>query len=371
MPGQSGFGRKAVTAMKFRQKHWRHVMMLGLLVLTGFALFLSSWRRAVGPAFAAVEWVHIVGGIFYGIAIIGWSRTFFPWAPKGPGQKLGPGYAKWGYFILVMVLLSGLGLLTGPSPTRAVATVLHGLSSLALVIWAVWHLLTRLPLWKKPSGEWHLSRRRALRWVAAAAVAVPVVMGVPTLAKMLSGRVFAKGSTNDALPGFVPYTVVNGFPNIPREHWRLRVHGIGDTKIFTWAEYVKLPKKIITINFQCVTGWVVPHVEFQGVDLMAFLISLGWDPEVHRWVTFYSGDGVYTDTLNVEQIRQYHPLLVDVIDHRPLPIAQGFPVRLLVPNMYGYKSVKWLVGIRVAKTAEIGFWEERGYPQNAYLGSYL
>lgn len=354
-------------AVKFRQKHWRHVFVLGLLVFTGFALFLSTWRRAVGPAFAAVQWVHIVGGIFYGIAILGWSGTFFPWAP---GTQKGPGYARWGYFILVMLLLSGLGLLVGPSPTRALATVLHGLSALALVIWAVWHLLTRLPIFKKPSGSFHLSRRRALRWMISAAVAVPVVAGVPTLAKMLSGRMFATGSNDGALPGFVPYTVVNGYPHITKEQWRLRVHGLKEDHVFRWADYAALPRTTVTINFHCVTGWVVPQVEFAGVDLLDFLVSLGWDPALKPWVTFYSGDGVYTDTLNIDQIRHYRPLMADIIEHRDLPVSQGYPVRLLVPNMYGYKSVKWLVALHVGTSAPVGFWEERGYPQNAYLGSY-
>jgi DMSO/TMAO reductase YedYZ molybdopterin-dependent catalytic subunit len=345
-------------------------MALGLLVLSGFALFLSTWRRVVGPFFAVVQWTHILGGIFYGIAIIGWSRFFYPWAPGTTSRHLGPGYARWAYFILLVLLLSGLGLLVGPSSTRAAATVLHGLSALALVVWALWHLLTRLPIWKKPSGQWHLSRRRALRWTAAAVVAVPVVMGLPTLMKMLSGRLFAEGSNDGALPGFVPYTVINGFPDIPRDRWHLWVHGVPDAKTLDWAEYASLPRRQVVINFHCVTGWVVPHVEFEGVDLLQFLTRLGWDPVKKPWVTFYSGDGVYTDTLDIGQIRQYRPLLTDVIDHQPLPVAQGFPVRLLVPNMYGYKSVKWLVGIRVSERAELGFWEQRGYPQNAYFGSY-
>lgn len=355
--------------MNFRAKHWRHVYALALVTLTGFALFLSSWRRVVGPFFAAVQWTHIVGGILYGIAIIGWSRFFYPWLPQKTTQR-SPAYTRWGYFILIMLVISGAGLLVGPSPTRAIATVLHGLAAAALVIWAVWHLVTRLPLWKKPSGEWHLSRRRALRWMAAAVVTVPVVGGMPTLLTMVSGRLAGRGRASGALPGFVPYTVINGFPDIPRQHWRLWVHGLSRPHTFTWEQYAALPRRAVRMDFHCVTGWVVPHVEFSGIDLLDFLTSLGWDYQTHPWVTFYSGDGVYTDTLNVEQIRQYRPLLVDTIDHQPLPRAQGAPVRLLVPNMYGYKSVKWLVGMAVSDHVIPGFWEQRGYPQNAYLGSY-
>ncbi len=358
--------------MRFRTRHWRHAMFLGLIVLTGFALFLSSWRRAVGPLFAGVQWIHIGGGILYGAAIIGWSKAFFPWPPAQPEIGLRRSrYAAWGYFFLVMLLVSGVGLLVGPSPTRALATVLHGLSALALVLWVLWHLLTRLPFWREASGEWHLSRRRALRWLGGALVAVPVVMGLPTLLKMLSGRMFATGSNDGALPGFVPYTVVNGFPDIPRNTWRLRVHGLDQSHALDWTTYSALPRRQVTINFHCVTGWVVPHVTFDGVDLLDFLISLGWDPVRKPWVTFYSGDGVYIDTLDIDQIRRYRPLLADRIDHRPLPVAQGYPVRLLVPDMYGYKSLKWLVAISVGTSAEPGFWEQRGYPQNAYFGSYV
>ncbi len=345
-------------------------MYLGLLVLTGLALFLSSWRRAVGPFFAVVQWTHVVGGLLYGIAILGWSGALYPWAPSAT-RRFGPGYARWGYFILVMLVVSGLGLLVGPSPTRALATVLHALFSLALIVWAVWHLVTRLPIWKKPSGELHLSRRRALRWMAAAVVMAPVLGGVPTLAKMLSGRVLSKGRTSGALPGFVPYTVVNGFPDISTSDWRLAVHGALAAKTLTYADLQTLEHREVTINFRCVTGWVVPHVRFGGVDLLSFLESLGWNPDRDPWVTFYSGDGVYTDTLSAAQIRQYRPILADTINSQPLPVAQGHPVRLLVPHMYGYKSVKWLVGIRVGKSAKLGFWEVRGYPQDAYFGSYL
>lgn len=357
--------------MNYRTKHWRHVIIMGLLILTGFALFLSSWRRAIGPLFSTVQIVHTVGGILYGIAIIGWSRTFFPWPPKGPGKISRPPYAVWGYFFLLLLFVSGAGLLVGPSPTRAIATVVHGLAALGLMVWILWHLVTRLPIWKKPSGEWHLSRRRALRWILGVGFTIPVVLGLPTLLEMLSGRLFKAGSTDGALPGFVPYTVVNGFPDIPKEHWRLRVHGVPHPVTLSWDAYSQLPRKTVVINFHCVTGWVVPHVTFEGVDLETFLESLGWDSTKNPWVTFYSGDGVYTDTLDIAQIKQYHPLLVDRIDNVPLPVAQGFPVRLLVPNMYGYKSVKWLVGIHVAPSAEPGFWEQRGYPQNAYFGSYL
>ena len=74
-------------------------MVLGLLVLTGFALFLSSWRQAIGPFFLAVQWVHTVGGILYGVAIVGWSRAFFPWLPRD-GRQFAPGYAGTGQSLL-------------------------------------------------------------------------------------------------------------------------------------------------------------------------------------------------------------------------------------------------------------------------------
>lgn len=362
--------------MNFRFKHWRHVIIIGLLVFTGLGLFLASWRRALGPAFPAIQDIHEFGGIIYGVALVGWGARFFPMSPG----NYRPAYARWGYFWLICLVVTGAGLLEGPSWTRSIATVGHAIAATGFIIWALWHLLTRLPYRKvrrpPPQEGWgiQLSRRRFLRWGAASLVAIPVAGTLPTLLKMVGGRLapsFRATAISGALPGFTPYTVTGTYPNIDRSTYHLELEGLGDKKSFNWADLMKGPVINRTINFRCVTGWVVPDVKIRGLDLVDFLTANGWTGDrSQQWVTFYSGDGVYTETLNTAELRQYRPLLVWDFDDKPLAVSQGFPLRLLVPNMYGYKSIKWLVRMQVAPTSVPGYWEHLGYPQDAYYGSY-
>ena len=363
--------------MRFRWLHWRHVIIIGLLMFTGLGLFLASWRQALGSSFAFVQAVHEVGGIIYGIALIGWGAKFFPMAPGSDR----PAYARWGYFWLICLVVTGAGLLVGPSWTRAIATVGHGMAAIGFIVWALWHLVTRLPYRKvrkpPPDTGWgiRISRRRLLRWGLASLAAIPAASALPTLLKMVGGRLtpsFAPTREADALPGFIPYTVTGTYPRIDRATYRLTLEGLRATQTFSWAQLAREPVVEQTINFQCVTGWVVPKVTVQGIDLVKWLQRHGWTGAPGQdWITFYSGDGVYTETMNTQELLSTRPLLAFAFDGKPLPVSQGYPLRLLVPNMYGYKSIKWLVKMRVAPNSVPGYWEQRGYPQDAKLGSYI
>lgn len=360
--------------MSFTKRHWQHAILVGLLMLTGFSLYLASWRSALGSAMPLSQAIHEWGGVLYGIALLGWSGRFFPWPTSNHKAASAPPFTKWAFFFLVMLFISGVGLLIGPSWTRSIATVVHGLFAVIFVIWVSYHLVVHLPIRSRRVAEgnprFSLSRRRLLRWIVGVGVTTPVVMALPSVLTMVSGRVFKVGSNSGALPGFVPYTVVGGYPALALDTYRLSVTGLNTKPNYTLADLLALGVSTRHINFQCVTGWAVDGVEFKGVDLRAFLHHMGWDPQKQPWVSFYSGDGVYTESLSVEQIDRYEPLLAYQIDGKPLPQAQGYPLRLLVPGMYGYKSIKWLVRIDLVTTDMVGYWEQRGYPQNAYLGSY-
>jgi DMSO/TMAO reductase YedYZ molybdopterin-dependent catalytic subunit len=360
--------------MRFRRKHWRHVLVVGGLYLTGLGLFLATWRTALGPLLPVDQVVHEAGGIAYGLAVVALGARFFPWPVGEPSR---PAYAQWAFFFLVMLTLSGVGLLVGPSWVHALATVLHAGFGAAFLVWAGVHLVRHWPFAVRrrvttPAGRL-VSRRRFLRWAGAALVSVPAWLAWPTMSRVVLGSLGGSGpvgQTADALPDFVPYTVVDGYPRIARSEWRLHVQGFGADRVLTWDDFSALPMTEIVFNFRCVTGWDVPGVRARGVQLEPFLTSLGWDPREQPWLLFYSGDGVYTESLSAEQVRAFQPLLAAWFDGAPLPVSQGYPVRLLVPGMYGYKSIKWLVGIRAAKADELGYWEVRGYPENAYIGSY-
>jgi DMSO/TMAO reductase YedYZ molybdopterin-dependent catalytic subunit len=365
--------------MTFRQRHWRHAIVVGLLVMTGLGLYLTTWRSALGPLLPTDQAVHEWGGLVYTAALLGWSARFFPWVGH-PSNS--PPYTRWAFFFLVMLGVTGVGLLVGPSWTRAVATVGHAAFAAAFILWSLWHLVVAWPVKRRAHPDramtwwqqYRLSRRSLLRWMGSAFVAVPAVLALPSMSRVVAGRTVGKlgglAQNAGALPGFVPYTVVGGYPNIARDDWRLTLFVDDDRRQWTFAEWDRFPKTSLVYTFRCVTGWSVPNVQVTGVNLEQFLLAAGWDPARHPWVLFYSGDGVYTESLSAAQIHQYQPIMASTMDGEPLSVSQGFPVRLLVPNMYGYKSIKWLVGIRLTTEDQLGYWEQRGYPEDAYFGSY-
>lgn len=123
----------------------------------------------------------------------------------------------------------------------------------------------------------------------------------------------------------------------------------------------------LTADFQCVTGWRVPKVHWEGVRLADVLDAAGVEPG-QTAVTFRSYDGAYTESLTMAQARRADVLVVDTLDGKPIGREHGGPARLLVAPMYGYKSCKWLSEIQVTDTLVHGYWEQAGYDQNAWVG---
>src|SRR5262249_28995272 len=119
--------------------------------------------------------------------------------------------------------------------------------------------------------------------------------------------------------------------------------------------------------FQCVTGWRVSDVKWRGVKLRDVLDRVGVTDEA-RAVRFYSFDGAYSESLTLEQARRNDVILAYELEGNELSSAHGGPVRLYVPPMYGYRSIKWLGGIEVVKKVVPGYWEQRGYDVDAWVG---
>jgi len=176
------------------------------------------------------------------------------------------------------------------------------------------------------------------------------------------------------LSGLIPgngwryYTVTSGFPYRPPASYRLTVAGNVEHELtLTTDDLRALPRTRLTRDFQCVTGWRVPDVHWEGVRLSTLLDRAGVEPG-QQAVRFTSYDGTYTESLTLTQARRDDVLVVDTLDGRPIGRAHGGPVRLLVAPMYGYKSCKWLSAIEVTERLEPGYWEKFGYDQNAWVG---
>ena len=188
----------------------------------------------------------------------------------------------------------------------------------------------------------------------------------------LSGALSAHDPTglSSLIPGngFRYYSVTDGFPYRSPATYRLRVTGnVSRELTLTTDDLRRMPRTKLTRDFQCVTGWRVPGVRWEGVRLSELLDEAQPDSD-QTAVQFKSYDGTYTESLTMAQARRADVLVVDTLDGKPIGRAHGGPVRLLVAPMYGYKSCKWLSEIRVTARLTPGYWEVLGYDQDAWVG---
>jgi DMSO/TMAO reductase YedYZ molybdopterin-dependent catalytic subunit len=165
------------------------------------------------------------------------------------------------------------------------------------------------------------------------------------------------------------YSVTGSLPGRSEAEYRLKVDGLVDrpTTLDLADLRTNLPQTKLTRDFQCVTGWRVPKVRWNGVRLSALLDAAGVLPGAAA-VQFRSFDGAYTESLTLRQARRPDVLVVDTLDGKPISRQHGGPVRMLVAPMYGYKSCKWLSEIRVMPQLEPGYWEQFGYAQDGWVG---
>jgi DMSO/TMAO reductase YedYZ molybdopterin-dependent catalytic subunit len=164
------------------------------------------------------------------------------------------------------------------------------------------------------------------------------------------------------------YTVTGDFPVRSRADYRLRVDGLVDTPLdLSFRDLVDMRRVGITRDFQCVTGWRVPDVQWAGVRLRDLLDAA--DPQSGaRAVRFVSFDGAYTESLTMTQARRDDVLVAYELEGEPLSSDHGGPARLYVAPMYGYKSLKWLSRIELTDDVEPGYWEQRGYDVDGWVG---
>ena len=108
-------------------------------------------------------------------------------------------------------------------------------------------------------------------------------------------------------------------------------------------------------------------MHWRGVRFTDLLAAAGPLPEA-AVLTFTSAEKPYVDTLTIAQAHLPDVMLAYGMDGRPLPRPHGSPVRVVIPDMYGYKGVKWVERITVGAQAEPGYWEQRGYDTDAWVG---
>ena len=168
--------------------------------------------------------------------------------------------------------------------------------------------------------------------------------------------------------GWRIYTIGPGLPDVDPARYRLRVTGeVERPRSYTLAHLRALPRAEQVSDFHCVTGWSVEDVRWAGVRLSDLLADVRPRP-AGRFLRFVSDEVPYDDWLTREQALLPDVLLATEMDGGALPRPHGAPVRLVVPRMYGYKSVKWVTRIEVRSDLQPGYWEQRGYDADAWVG---
>jgi DMSO/TMAO reductase YedYZ molybdopterin-dependent catalytic subunit len=177
------------------------------------------------------------------------------------------------------------------------------------------------------------------------------------------------GAIKEVFPsGWRIYAINPPWPTFHPASYRLEITGhVRKPVTLTWPEVQALPAVSQTRTFHCVTGWTVSDVHWRGVRLQT-LLDMVEPLSTARYANFVSLEQPYVDTLSLRQSMLPDVMLAHTMDGHPLSRAHGAPMRLVVPEMYGYKSVKWVHRIELVPHLEPGFWEQNGYDIDAWVG---
>jgi DMSO/TMAO reductase YedYZ molybdopterin-dependent catalytic subunit len=164
-----------------------------------------------------------------------------------------------------------------------------------------------------------------------------------------------------------PVFWAEGHPgNLNREAWGIEVSGLcANPKTFTWQELISLPKSIADARMTSVTRFSV-RGRWGGVRVADLLNAVQADPAA-QYVRFWSYRMIYDTTIPIEVALRERTLLAYEFDDEYLEEDYGGPVRGFCPYLWGYKSAKSVVKVELMDRYISGFWEQRGYPDDALI----
>lgn len=417
---------KMAYGIKLKKLHVWNAWLVVSLAVTGIILYLPSLRGSTAYFRVMLKDLHIILGVLSVIVLLLYIPLIFRHVKQLRG-KLSQQFN----LTVVLLLLSGWsvsGIILWqyrlvPSMWITISIFIHDLLTWIGIPWAIFHSVSRSRLLKqnkiknklehdqlqekpnystpkKPSEliQWlkfpSVSRRNFIRQATRWGTGLLLVLSVgPSFYKWLKRALDDGGTTIDAvsqidgnnmypppkpLPPSKPpiggglkgnfrvYTVTD-IPSSSSEDWSFAIDGLVSTPfLLKWDALLKLPRKVQVSDFHCVTGWSVYQCTWEGIPLSQLLDMAGVDSKA-KYVKFYSGDRVYTDSLTLEQARLDDVMVAVLIDGKPIPQKFGGPVKLIVPQMYAYKSVKWLQAIELIEHEHIGYWEARGYDTDAWV----
>ncbi|MCW2926578.1 MAG: molybdopterin-dependent oxidoreductase [Thermoleophilia bacterium] len=213
--------------------------------------------------------------------------------------------------------------------------------------------------WERPIG-----RRAFLATVASGIGALFVLSRFGDVTRAVS-RV-----TESVKPGggWRIYAVESPMPVFEPDDFTLKITGEVENPVeLSWDEVQSWASNRLTSDFHCVTGWSVMDVKWQGILPSEIIERVKPKPSA-KFVSMLSLERSYMDQVTMEQFTVEGNVLAHTMDGLPLTREHGSPLRMVLPEMYGYKGVKWVRELRFDSEMMPGYWEQRGYDVDAYVG---
>jgi DMSO/TMAO reductase YedYZ molybdopterin-dependent catalytic subunit len=161
-----------------------------------------------------------------------------------------------------------------------------------------------------------------------------------------------------------PVLTYGAAPRFDPRTWTFRCFGLVEQEaVWTWDEFLKLPRVEITSDVHCVTHWSLLDNRWEGVRIHELLKHVRIKPE--GIAVMVHADPDYTTNLLLQELTDDDVLLALKRNGRDLPPDHGGPCRLVVPKLYFWKSAKWVRGLEFMDVNAPGFWEKNGYHMRA------
>ncbi|TFG00609.1 MAG: sulfite oxidase-like oxidoreductase [Promethearchaeota archaeon] len=153
--------------------------------------------------------------------------------------------------------------------------------------------------------------------------------------------------------------------HVTRDNYELEIAGeIKNPKVLSLQELNQLEDKIIHVDIHCVTSWSKLETQWTGISFTT-LIDIVEPKSSAQFVEFLCADDNFTTSVPINKIKTPDAILALRYDGLPLGDKHGGPVRAVIPDLYFYKSAKWIKKITFLKKDRLGYWERGGYSNKA------
>jgi len=168
-----------------------------------------------------------------------------------------------------------------------------------------------------------------------------------------------------------PYNLTR---NLDQEQWQMAVKGrVSNPMVLKWRDVLNRHSFDQVSTLICIDtlpgGTSLGNAIWRGISLKALLLEAGTDPDTARDVIFRGADG-YHDSIPFETAMRDEVMLAYLMNGEKLPKAHGFPLRLIVPGLYGIKNVKWITEIEVYNGDYQGYWQRKGWTDDGTVNMF-